>query len=134
MTERLSTHTHPGKERGPREGEEDSHLRCRKRKVHPRKRSWQTDCLRRHTRSRPRRRLGSGLWYLVFSLGNESAHPTCTPHTLPPASTCKSLCPSAAVCPSFPSSITRHINAAGLTVLQARQKPLQEGPPLIPAS
>lgn len=73
---------------------------------------------------------------LVFPLGNESARPTCraVARLLPPASTCKSLCPSAAVCPSFPSSITRHMNAAALTVLQARQKPLQEGPSLIPAS
>lgn len=74
---------------------------------------------------------------LVFSLGNESACPTyrASARPLPPAWTCKSLCPSVAICPSFfPSSITRHMNAAALTVLQARQKPLQEGPSLIPAS
>lgn len=74
----------------------------------------------------------------VCPRGRESARPTCSASARPPppAPTCEPVvCPSAAIGPSSsPSSITQHMKAAALTVLQARQKPLQEGPSLIPAS
>lgn len=129
-TSALEQNEEPGRGRGV--GEEGSHLRCRKRK----EASGSFHC-RWVEEERPLLALKeSGKRAvaqvpLAFSLGNESTLPTCraSARPLPPAQTCKSLCPSEVFCPSFfPSSIIQHMNAAVLTVLQARQKPLQEGP------